>query len=166
MTDEINIYLDSSRQPAPSPSLCYSLTHAHRSIVYLNHNPQTLADSTARLMYLRVCENRDISRQTPPSPSLSYSLTHQHTVTGPLVITTATPSLWLIPPRDISLIPRRDISLQRCCYFHPVTGQEKPLTGCGWRKFQIDPLGDHLCTCTDHSGAKSHNPERNNETGD
>jgi hypothetical protein len=31
---------------------------------------------------------------------------------------------------------------------------EKPLTGCGCRKFQIDPLGDHLCTCTSHSGAK------------
>ncbi len=31
---------------------------------------------------------------------------------------------------------------------------EKPLAGCGCRKFQIDPLGDHLCTCTAHSGAK------------
>ena len=31
---------------------------------------------------------------------------------------------------------------------------EKPLTGSGCRKFQIDPLGDHLCTCTAHSGAK------------
>jgi hypothetical protein len=31
---------------------------------------------------------------------------------------------------------------------------EKPLTGCGSRKFQIDPLGDHLSTCTTHSGAK------------
>ena len=25
---------------------------------------------------------------------------------------------------------------------------------CGCRKFQIDPLGDHLCTCTTHLGAK------------
>ena len=31
---------------------------------------------------------------------------------------------------------------------------EKPLTTCGCRKFQIDPLGDHLSTCTAHSGAK------------
>ena len=25
---------------------------------------------------------------------------------------------------------------------------------CGCRKFKIDDLGDHLCTCTSHSGAK------------
>ncbi len=31
---------------------------------------------------------------------------------------------------------------------------EKPLAACGYRKFQIDSLGDHLCTCTAHSGAK------------
>jgi hypothetical protein len=31
---------------------------------------------------------------------------------------------------------------------------ELPLSACGCRKFQIDPLGDHLCTCTAHSGAK------------
>jgi hypothetical protein len=31
---------------------------------------------------------------------------------------------------------------------------EKPLVACGCRKFQIDPLGDHLSTCTAHSGAK------------
>ena len=31
---------------------------------------------------------------------------------------------------------------------------EKPLATCGWRKFQLDPLGDHLNTCTAHSGAK------------
>jgi hypothetical protein len=29
-----------------------------------------------------------------------------------------------------------------------------PLSACGCRKFQIDTLGDHLCTCTAHSGAK------------
>ena len=27
-------------------------------------------------------------------------------------------------------------------------------SGCGCKKFQIDALGDHLCTCTAHSGAK------------
>ncbi len=31
---------------------------------------------------------------------------------------------------------------------------EKSLTTCGCRKFQLDPLGDHLNTCTTHSGAK------------
>jgi hypothetical protein len=31
---------------------------------------------------------------------------------------------------------------------------EEPLAACGCRKFQIDPLCDHLCTCTAHSGAK------------
>ncbi len=31
---------------------------------------------------------------------------------------------------------------------------EKSLTTCGCRKFQLDPLGDHLNTCTAHSGAK------------
>jgi hypothetical protein len=31
---------------------------------------------------------------------------------------------------------------------------EMPLSACGCRKFQIDPLGDHLCTCTTHSGVK------------
>jgi hypothetical protein len=31
---------------------------------------------------------------------------------------------------------------------------EKPFTTCGCWKFQLDPLGDHLNTCTAHSGAK------------
>jgi hypothetical protein len=31
---------------------------------------------------------------------------------------------------------------------------EKPLAVCGCRKFQVDALGDHLCTCTVHSGDK------------
>ena len=35
--------------------------------------------------------------------------------------------------------------------------EEKPLVTCGCRKFQLDPLGDHLNTCTTHSGAnKAH----------
>jgi hypothetical protein len=37
---------------------------------------------------------------------------------------------------------------------------EKPLAVCGCRQFKIDALGDHLCTCTSHSGAKKdHNWE-------
>ncbi len=32
--------------------------------------------------------------------------------------------------------------------------EEKSLATCGCRKFQLDPLGDHLNTCTAHSGAK------------
>ena len=31
---------------------------------------------------------------------------------------------------------------------------EKPLAVCGCRKFKIDALDDHLCTCSSHSGAK------------
>ena len=31
---------------------------------------------------------------------------------------------------------------------------EKQLVACGCRKFQIDPLGDHINTCTAHSGVK------------
>jgi hypothetical protein len=31
---------------------------------------------------------------------------------------------------------------------------EKPLATCASRTFQLDPLGDHLNTCTVHSGAK------------
>ena len=31
---------------------------------------------------------------------------------------------------------------------------EKPLATCGCQKFQLDPLGDHLSTCTCHPGAK------------
>jgi hypothetical protein len=31
---------------------------------------------------------------------------------------------------------------------------EKHVATCGCRKFQLDALGDHLCTCTTHSGAK------------
>jgi hypothetical protein len=31
---------------------------------------------------------------------------------------------------------------------------ELPLSACGRRKFQIDTLVDHLCTCPAHSGAK------------
>ncbi len=31
---------------------------------------------------------------------------------------------------------------------------EKTLAVCGSRKFQVDTLGHHLCTCTTHSGPK------------
>jgi hypothetical protein len=89
---------DSSRQLAPSPSLCYSLTHAHRSIGYRNRNPQLLADSAARLMYSRVYDNRDSSHQSAPSPSLYSSLTHAHsTLPTPTLITiTCTQVLWFL----------------------------------------------------------------------
>ena len=89
---------DSSRQPAPSPSLCYTLTHAHRSIGYRNRNPQPLVDSSARLMYLRVYDNRDSSRQSAPSPSLCYSLTHAHSTlpTSTLITITCTQVLWFL----------------------------------------------------------------------
>ncbi len=31
---------------------------------------------------------------------------------------------------------------------------EQPLAVCGCRKFRVDTLDDHLCTCTVHTGAK------------
>jgi hypothetical protein len=49
---------------APALSLCSSLTHAHRSIGYRNRNPQLLAESTVRLMYLRVYDSR-VSGRNP-----------------------------------------------------------------------------------------------------
>ena len=84
--------------PAPSPSLCYSLTHAHRSIGYRNRNPQPLADSSARLMYLRVYDSRVSSHQPAPSPSLCYLLTHAHsTLPTPTLITiTCNQVLWCL----------------------------------------------------------------------
>ncbi len=79
---------DSSRQPAPSPSLYYLFTHAHRSIGYRNLNPQPLADSSPRLMYLRVYDSRVRSHQPAPSPSLYYLFTHAHsTLPTPTLIT-------------------------------------------------------------------------------
>ncbi len=89
---------DSSRQLAPSPSLCYSLTHTHRSIGYRNRNPQLLDDSAARLMYSRVYDNRDRSHQSAPSPSLFSSLTHAHsTLPTPTLITiTCNQVLWFL----------------------------------------------------------------------
>jgi hypothetical protein len=80
------------------PSLCYSLTHAHRSIGYRNRNPQPLADSAARLMHLRVYDSRDSSHQPAPSRSLYYSLTHAHrTLPTPTLLTiTCTQVLWFL----------------------------------------------------------------------
>ncbi len=46
------------------------------SCLVQNHNPQPPAESAARLMHLRVYDNRDRSHQSAPSPSLYYSLTH------------------------------------------------------------------------------------------
>jgi hypothetical protein len=37
--------------------------------------------------------------------------------------------------------------------------EEKPLAVCGCRKFQVDALGDHICTCTTHSGVKKDHDE-------
>jgi hypothetical protein len=92
-------YSKSDRRVARAPALstCSSLTHAHRSIGYRNRNPKPLADSAARLMYVRVYDSRDsfrlpaprlmyvrvydirdTSRLPAPSPSLCYSLTHAH----------------------------------------------------------------------------------------
>ena len=53
---------DNSIQSPPSPYICYSFTHTHRSIGYRNHNPQSLGESTVRLMYLLVYDIRASSR--------------------------------------------------------------------------------------------------------
>ncbi len=98
---------------APSPYLSYSLTHAlwhtgplvittnpslwlnpsdgHetnalklRRCIYRN-NPQPLAESTTRLLHLRVSDNQDDSSKTLPSPFhpfLYSSLTHTHRYIG------------------------------------------------------------------------------------
>ncbi len=89
---------DTFRQSAPSPSLDYSLTYAHRSIGYRNRNPQSLAESAVRLMHLRVYDSRDSSHQSAPSPSLYYSLTHAHiTLPTPTLLTiTRTQVLWFL----------------------------------------------------------------------
>jgi len=73
----------SSFKPTLSPSsLCYSLTHAHRSIGH-RKMPQPLADSAARLIYLRVYDSRASSSKPTLSPSsLCYSLTHSHRSIG------------------------------------------------------------------------------------
>ncbi len=80
----------SESAPCPSPSPCYSLTHAHRSICYRNCNPQPLAESSARLMYLCVHDSRDNSRQSAPSPSLCYKFTHAHITLPTLTLFTIT----------------------------------------------------------------------------
>ena len=43
---------DTSRKSTPSPSLCYSLTHTHRTIGYRNQT-QSLTESVTRLMYCK-----------------------------------------------------------------------------------------------------------------
>jgi hypothetical protein len=70
--------------PGPSPSsLCYLLTHAHRSIGYRNI-PQTLDESVVRLIYLRVYDSRATSSKTEPSPSsLCYSFQTSFAGFGP-----------------------------------------------------------------------------------
>ena len=93
-------YSKSDRRVARAPALspCSSLTHAHRSIGYRNRNPQPLAESAARLMYLRVYDSRDSSHQSAPSPSVFYSLTHAHsTLPTPTLLTiTYTQVLWFL----------------------------------------------------------------------
>ena len=88
----------SSHQSSPSPSLCYSVTYAHRSIGYCNRNPQSLAEYAARLMYLRVYDSRDSFHQPAPSPSLCYLLTHAHSTppTPTLLTITCTQVLWFL----------------------------------------------------------------------
>ncbi len=85
-----------SRAPVLSP--CSSITHAHSSIGYRNRNPQLLAESAARLMYLLVYDSRVSSHHPPPSPSLCYLFTHAHRTlpTSTLLTITYTQVLWFL----------------------------------------------------------------------
>jgi hypothetical protein len=89
---------DTSHQSAPSPSPSYSFTHGYRTIGYLNRNPQTLTESSTRLINLRVYDSRDRSHQSVPSPSLYYSLTHPHITlpTRTVLTITCTQVLWFL----------------------------------------------------------------------
>ena len=77
ITDHLHLRVydirDTSHLTVPSPFLYYSLTHTHRFIGYRNRNPQSLTESSVRLMYVRVYDSRDRS-----SPSPYHSLTHTH----------------------------------------------------------------------------------------
>jgi hypothetical protein len=93
---------DSRSKGSDTPSLCYSLTHAHRSMGYRNI-PQPLADSAAILVYLRACDSRASSSKPAPSPSsLCYSLTLAHSIHTPnpptptLLTFTCTQVLWFL----------------------------------------------------------------------
>jgi hypothetical protein len=88
---------DNSHQSPPSPSLCYSLTHVHRSIGYRNLNPQSLSESVTRLMYVRVYDSRDRSHQSVPPPSQYYSITHAHnTLPMTTLLTITCQLLWFL----------------------------------------------------------------------
>ena len=90
--------IHSFRKLVPSPSLCYSLTHVHRSICYRNQT-QPLAEDATRLMYLRVYDSQDSSRKSshPTRPYTPRSLSH-------------TQVHWLSPPNPVYLLlnPSRD----------------------------------------------------------
>jgi hypothetical protein len=94
---------DRSRQTAPSPPLCYSLTHAHRSIGYRNLNPQSLSESVVRPMYLRVlqCQSTYLlpARTLPVRILLTHTYTqHPPRATTPTLLTiTHTQVLWFLP---------------------------------------------------------------------
>jgi hypothetical protein len=69
------------------------------------------------------------------------------------------PTSWLGQIRTHRRDESWSASLSQTFFFTSVGTQipviaEKPLEVCGCRKFQVDALGDHLCTCTAHSGAK------------
>ena len=70
----------------PHPPRPYDTrSHIHTGPLVIATKPtlwQSLGESTERLMYLRVYDNRDNSRKITPFPSLWYSLTHSHMSIG------------------------------------------------------------------------------------
>ncbi len=113
------------------------------------------------------------SRKLLPSPSHRSTVSLRLHLCGMIALTPML--LLLLSPHSIGLLNRSsDIvgqirtyrrddawSASLCQTFFAMTMgvqipfiTEKPLAACGCRKFQIDAMGDHLCTCTTHSGAK------------
>jgi hypothetical protein len=144
-TTRTNLTICLPTQPSestPSPSLHYSLTHTHRSIGYRNRNPQTLADSSTRLMYLRVYDSRDSSRQPVPSPSLSYSLTHTHRSIGyhnrnPQPLVDSSTRLMYLRVYDCRDISRQSAPSPSLCY--SLTNAHRSI---GYRNRNPQPLAD------------------------
>jgi hypothetical protein len=94
---KVHFCIFDSTSPAFASTVCYSLTHAHRPIGYRNPNPQHLAKSAARLIYLRVYDSWYSSCKPASSPSICYSLTHAHSTlpTTPTLLTiTCTQGFW------------------------------------------------------------------------
>jgi hypothetical protein len=129
---------------APTLSTCSSLAHAFRSIGYRNRNHKPLADSAARLMYLRVYDSRDSSRLPAPSPSLFYSITHAHRSIGyrnrnPKPLADSAARLMYLRVYDSRDTSRQPSPSPSPCY--PITHAYRSI---GYRNRNPQPLDDSV----------------------